>query len=120
MASTRNKNMPNDYCLEQSSYNDCFNYKFYKHSQYGTSVNPAIPSLGYMPSHIPRDVLSHNPVEIESALLGINSSNLVNPQKPTQPYLKHLPHKDFFKRIPIIMPTPLVIEDNQRPLSIPN
>ena len=116
MASTRNKNMPNDYCLEQNSYNDSFNYKFYKHSQYGSCVNPCIPSLGYTPSHMSRDVFSHNPVEIESALLGINSTNLVEPQKPVQPYLKNIKQKDFFKRLPVIMPKPLVIEDNQRPL----
>tara|TARA_Y100000817_G_C16690268_1_gene470118 strand:+ start:327 stop:689 length:363 start_codon:yes stop_codon:yes gene_type:complete len=120
MASTRNKNMPNDYYLEQNAYNNIHNYKFYKHSQYGTCLNPAIPCVGYTPSHIPRDVLSHNPIEIESALFGINASNLVNPQKPVQPYLKHIPQKDFFERVPIIMPQPLVIEDDQRPLPTPN
>ena len=120
MTSTRNINSSSDYCLQQASFRGMVRYMFYEHSQYGTCLDPAIPCVGYTPSHLPRDVLSHNPIEIESALFGINSSNLVSPQKPVQPYLKKLPSKQFFQRAPLIMPSPLIMENNQRPFPVPN
>lgn len=119
MASTRSINTPGNYCLQQRQFTDSKNYDLYKNSQYGSAYSPAIPCIGYMPSHMPRDTLSRNPVEIESALFGINSTNLVNPQAPVQPELKTVPMRQFFERMPLIMPKPLVIENNQRPLPIP-
>ena len=119
MASTRNNNTPGNYCLQQRGYALSERYDLYKNSQYGSAYTPAIPCVGYMPSHMPRDTLSRNPVEIESALLGINSTNLVNPQAPVQPELKTVPMRQFFERMPLIMPKPLVIENKQRPLPIP-
>lgn len=119
MASTRNINTPSDYCLQQRSYRDACNYDLYKYSQYGHTPNPAFPCVGYTPSHMPRDTLSNNPVEIESALFGINSTNLVKPQPPAKPQLKKIPMKQFFQRTPMIMPNPLVMEHNQRPFPVP-
>ena len=68
---------------------------------------------------MPRDTLSNNSVEIESALFGINSTNLVEPQPDINPKLKTIPMKQFFQRTPLIMPKPLVIENNQRPFPVP-
>lgn len=119
MASTRNINMPSDYCLQQRSYREACNYDLYKYSQYGHTPHPSFPCVGYTPSHMPRDTLSNNPVEIESALFGINSTNLVVPQPPVKPELKTIPMKQFFQRTPMIMPNPLVMEHNQRPFPIP-
>ena len=119
MASTRSINTPGNYCLQQRQFADSKNYELYKNSQYGSAYSPAIPCIGYTPSHMARDTLSRNPIEIESALFGINSTNLVNPQAPVQPELKTVPMRQFFERMPLIMPQPLVIENNQRPLPIP-
>ena len=119
MASTRNINTKSDYCLQQRSYQSARNYTDYKYSQYGAAYEPAIPCVGYMPSHMPRNTLSSNSVEIESALFGINSTNLVNPQPPVKPNLNTIPMKQFFQRTPLIMPKPLVIENNQRPFPVP-
>lgn len=120
MTSTRNNNTKSDYCLQQRSYQSARLYMDYKHSTYGHAYDPAIPCVGYMPSHMPRNTLSHNPVEIESSLFGINSNNLVNPQPPPRPELKTVPMKAFFQRTPLIMPKPLVMENNQRPFPVPN
>ena len=38
MASTRNKNTRNDYCLQQGSYASSRNYIDYKYSQVGKSI----------------------------------------------------------------------------------
>jgi len=119
MASTRNNNTKSDYCLQQRSYQSGRDYTEYKYSQYGHAYAPAIPCVGYMPSHMPRDTLSTNPIEIESVLFGINSTNLVTPQQPANPKLKTVPMKQFFQRTPLIMPKPLVIENSQRPFPIP-
>ena len=86
----------------------------------GVPVNPAIPTLGYIPSHMNSNVFSNNPVEIESALFGINANNLVNPQKPVNPELKSIQFKPFFETLPLIMPDPLVLNPDQRPFPIPN
>ena len=119
MASTRNNNCPGNYCLQQRSYHESSNYNSYQYSQYGNAYDPAIPCFGIIPSHMPRDTLSSNPVEIESALFGINSTNLVHPQPPVVPQLKTIQGKTFFERIPMIMPKPLVLERGQRPFPVP-
>ena len=119
MASTRNNNTPGNYCIQQRGYSLALKYDLYQNSQYGDAYKPAIPCLGYTPSHMPWNTLSNNPVEIESTLFGINSTNLVTPQPPVKPQLKTVPTKSFFQRIPLIMPKPLVIEARQRPFPVP-
>ena len=76
MASTRNKNTPDDYCLQQRSYGSSLQHNMYEHSYAGKPYETAIPCLGITPSYMSRDTLSNNAVDIESALKGINSVNL--------------------------------------------
>ncbi len=119
MASTRNNNTPNDYCLQQQSYKESRNYIDYQYASNGRAYKNAIPCMGVTPSHMPREAFSNNSVDIEGALFGINSTNLVNPQKPVNPNLKQLPEVSYFDRMQTIMPEPLVVEKNQRPFPIP-
>ena len=118
MASTRNKNMPNDYKLEQCQNTLANNYELYKHSQYGKAYTNALPCLGFNPSHMPRQTFASNAIDIESALFGINATNLVKPQAPVKPEIKTLPLIKYFDVLPLIMPAPLVIENKQRPYPI--
>ena len=118
MSSTRNRNTRSDYCLEQRQNKLVNNYNLYDHSQYGAAYKPTIPCLGITPSHMSRDTLSKNSVDIESCLFGINSSNLVNENKPVKPQLKYIPYSKYFERIELIMPKDLVVEKNQRPYPI--
>ena len=115
MSSTRNINTRGDYNLKQNEFMTARFYTGYKHSAQGCAYTPSIPSIGITPGRMPRNTLSHNPIDIESALFGINSTNLVNPQKPVRPQLKKVPTSIFFDRLPVHMPKPLVIENNQRP-----
>jgi len=119
MASTRNINTKGNYCLQQRSYADSRQYNAYTHSQWGSAVHTAIPCLGITPSHMPWNTLSSNPVEIESSLFGINSTNLVDPQPPVQPQLKNVPMVPFFETTPVIMPEKFVVQPGQRPFPIP-
>lgn len=118
MTSTRNRNTRGDYTLEQDKYKLSRNYNNYLHASQGCAYQPSIPTIGLMPNHMPRHTLSHNPIDIESSLFGINSTNLVNPQKPIKPELKRIPTSVFFDRLPVHMPKPLVVENNQRPYPI--
>lgn len=119
MASTRNNNTPGNYCLQQKQYSLARDYNNYEHSFTGRAYSTKMPCLGITPSHMPRNTLSSNPVEIETYLFGINSSNLVQPAPPVKPKLNTIPEISFFNRLPIIMPKPLVVENKQRPFPIP-
>ena len=119
MASTRNNNCPGNYCLQQKAYARARDYETFENSQYGRAFDPAIPCIGITPSHMPWNTLSSNPVAIESALFGINSTNLVDPQAPIVPDLKTIKECQFFERMPVIMPEPLVMDAMQRPFPVP-
>jgi len=119
MASTRNNNTPGDYCQQQKSYKQSLGYNQYQYSQVGRAYKNALPCMGITPSHMPREAFSQNSIEIESALFGINSTNLVNPQKPVIPQLKQLPGVSYFERLQTFMPEPLVVEKYQRPFPVP-
>jgi len=117
MTSTRNKNSQLNYNLEKFNTNKLFNEKLYLHSSSGRPISECIPSIGYMPSHISREALSSNSIDIESQLRGIGSTNLETPCEPIIPNIINLEFKDFFdRRQHIIMPYPLVYENNQRPI----
>lgn len=119
MASTRNKNTPGDYCLEQREYKQNSNYTLYVNSQYGAAYNTAIPGNGLNPAQIPSNQMSKNAPDIESFLFGIDSTNLVNPRKVFVPEFKTLRSANIYEKTPILVPEPLVIEKNQRPYPVP-
>jgi len=118
MTSTRNSNTRGDYSLEQDYYGLGRVYNNYLHSAQGCAFKNSIPEIGITPSHMPRNTLSTNPIDIESMLRGTGSTNLVVPQKPIKPALKQIPTSKFFDRLIVHMPKPLVIEKDQRPYPI--
>ena len=115
MASTRNKNTPGNYNLENIQYRSYETYTLYPNSQYGAAYNTKLPGNGLTPGQIPSDKLSYNAADIESFLFGINSTNLVNPAPCFVPELAKLNSENLFKTEPVFIPEPLVIEKNQRP-----
>lgn len=119
MASTRNLNTPGNYNLEQRQYRDMETYTLYPNSQYGAAYSTMLPGNGVNPGQVPWNKLSNNAVQIESFLFGINSTNLVRPQAPLVPELKTLETANFFERIPVFIPEPLVVEKSQRPFPVP-
>ena len=79
MSSTRSKNTSGNYYLEQRDTALLVNYDHYK--LYANPTIEAFPTLGIRPTHMSRDTLAYNGIDIESALFGINSTNLVPPIK---------------------------------------
>jgi hypothetical protein len=122
MASTRNINYSGNYCLEQKQFSDSARYTLYPHSQYGSAYTTMMPGDGACPGQIPWTSLSHNAVQIESFLFGINSTNLVEPKPHTiVPELINHDSVNFFEKSKRIMiPQPLVLEKSQRPFPTPN
>jgi len=116
MTSTRNKNTQLNYNLEKSNTEKLLRENLYLHSSSGRPISECIPSLGYMPSHLSREALASNSINIESQLRGIGSTNLETPCEVIVPSITNLEFKDFFDRQQhIIMPYPMVYENNQRP-----
>ena len=112
MASTRNKNTSSDYRLEQYNNDVRANYIM----SYGGENDIQMAGNGLIQGRIFANKLSHNSVDIESFLRGINSTNLVNPAPLFEPQLRSpLPTRNMFQNQPIVMPEPLIIEKNQRP-----
>jgi hypothetical protein len=119
MASTRNKNTPGNYCLDQRQNVGIETWQLYKNGANGTAYDTKLAGNGLNPGQMPGNTLSHNPADIESFLFGINSTNLVQPAPPLTPELKCLSEANVFKRNPIIMPVPQAIPKFQRPFPAP-
>jgi hypothetical protein len=120
MASTRNRNTPGNYCLEQREYQQSNTYTLYPNSQYGAAYNTRLPGNGLLPAQIPWNKLSYNAADTESFLFGINSTNLVNPAPCFVPEIASLNSANIYEKGPVYIPEHLVIEKNQRPFPVPN
>jgi hypothetical protein len=120
MASTRNINTPGNYNLEQREFKQSETYTLYPNSQYGAAYNTRLPGNGLLPAQIPWNKMSYNAPDIESFLLGINSTNLVNPAPCFVPELAKLDSTNIYEKGAVFIPEPLVIEKNQRPFPVPN
>jgi hypothetical protein len=116
MASTRNINTRCNYNLEQRINNNIFDYQQYQNCSSGKAYDEAIPCFGIYPSKLSMDTLSNNPIDIETQLRGIGSSNLVFEQPVIKPDLKTIRSIKFYDRLALQLPEPLIIETNQRPL----
>lgn len=122
MASTRNKNLTNNYCYEKRYLQHQSDFNLYTHSSGGRPYHqPMIPSGGMVPpSKMSRDDWTNNSIDIETALRGIGANNLVNPAKSSvyyKPNYKTPPQLlAFFERTPVIIPEPLICPLNQRAL----
>lgn len=119
MASTRNKNTPGNYCLEEVANAQSRQYTIYKNSACGEAYNTKLPGNGLNPAQIPWNQFSYNAVDIESFLFGTNSTNLVKPAPCLTPELKTLQSANVYEKEPVFIPEPLVIEKNQRPFPTP-
>lgn len=118
MASTRNKNTPGNYCLDQRQNVGSESWQLYANGANGTAYDTKLCGNGLNPGQLPWTTLSHNPADIESFLFGINSTNLVNPAPALTPEFKYLQTANVFKSKAVIMPVPQAIPKNQRPFPV--
>jgi hypothetical protein len=114
MTSTRNKNTPENYALEQLSYNksDIWQTEYYRCMPSQTYF----PGDGLLSGKMYVKQLSDNYCDIESMLRGIGSVNLVSPQAPIEPQIKEIQSLNICTKVPLLIPANLVVQPNQRPL----
>lgn len=120
MSSTRNINDILNYTAEIKRNDEVNGYKFNINSQYGRSKNFLgrfkLPESTQPTRQLNPDHLSYNPIDIESELRGINSTNLVNGSFSVKPDLKKIDNYKFYSRVPLILPSQITNDQNQRPL----
>jgi hypothetical protein len=114
MSSTRNRNTPGDYKLESAFSQSYVNYNTY--GSYGVPSASYFPGDGLVQGRVASENLSGNACDIESFLRGIGSTNLVNPQPDVRPEIYSLKSLSIFDKTPLIIPSELVVDSNQRPL----
>jgi hypothetical protein len=122
MASTRNRNAPQNYCLEVREDKQALERQLYRNGANGLAVDTKLAGFGLVQGRMPWSTMSRNPVDVESALFGIGSTNLVTPQAPVtveQKCLRYsnLPGLEESRRV--IMPQPFADNRFARPFAIP-
>ena len=120
MASTRFNNSKGEYCLEQRSYRKITDLNTNRSNLLSSK---SLPDLGINHGKFGIDYnnnfLVNNPADVESALFGVGSTNLVNPKGPTYADTNTIQHVQFFDPHSCsekIIPNPLIIEGGQRPV----
>ena len=117
MSSTRNKNTPGNYKLEQRSLDQHADY--ITHIQSVKAAQTHFPGSGLLTGlHAPSE-LSRNSCDIESFLYGIGTTNLVETYQRPVAEIRKLQSLDMIDRIPMIIPEPLAVTQNQRPRPLP-
>ena len=118
MTDTSLKNSRGIYCQEQRGVKEQFRNNIWKYKCISTDtrfpcfgVNMPMMTGGYN-----NGILSKNASDIESALFGIGSTNLVRAKAPVVAKLNKLPNKKFFNKPKSFIPEPLVVEKFQRPI----
>jgi len=114
MASTRNINTPGNYEAEQAAIKQDADYKVYE--SYGKPKEVCLPGNWLLSGKMAPQVLSHNPIDIESSLFGINSTNLVDPQPPVKPEIKILPSLNVANKKQVIVMEPTPANVTHKPL----
>jgi hypothetical protein len=114
MASTRTKNTIGNYDLEQWSNQSSVGYN--TSIVYGAAPQTMLPGDGLLAGNVSRTQLAHNSCDVESSLFGIGSTNLVQARHEIVPEIAQLKSLNVIDRLPIMVPSPLIVESNQRPL----
>ena len=116
MASTRNKNDRGNYKAEERERQNCRNYLNYENQPNGMAATNHYAGDGLLMGQMGPSVLSYNYADIDSYLKGIGSTNLVSPLPKIEPQFKSLDSLSVIQKTPLIMPAPMRIDKNQRPL----
>ena len=118
MASQSLKNDFEMYCQEQTRFQRLILTKLDKDSH--IRKERCIPDLGInmqgLPGGYNNHLLSNNTADIESNLFGIGATNLAKPKSYRfNPSINNRNNCKFFDRPAFVMPSNLVVDNNQRP-----
>ena len=114
MASTRNKNTRNNYAIELNQSIHTQDYLLADgYAQPAATMFPGNGLAGG--AQIPRTQMANNPIEIESFLFGIGSTDLTKDVPTLTPETICLPTKDLYKSPAVVVPLPFAANGAQRP-----
>ena len=116
MASTRNKNDKGNYISEQRSLDNNRAYLGFANQGHGKEYKKHFAGDGLLMGQMGPSALSYNYIDIDSYLKGTGSTNLVASLAPVEPRFKEMESLAIIDRLPVILPTPLRVDSNQRPL----
>jgi hypothetical protein len=126
MASTRNKNSTCNYKQEMHQYRENQQYTLYEHSSHGIAFETRWAGMGLNPGQIPSSQLASNPVDIESFLFGVGSTNLIENCAKSgcvtaslNPELKSLYQFNLYDDKKPILPNPMIHPLHERPFPVP-
>jgi hypothetical protein len=112
MASTRNKNTIGNYEAEQRSIEE--QWQNISYTQFNIPLQTYHAGDGLLVGKVGPMQLADNYTDIESDLRGIGSTNLVTPKYRTVPEMKSVKSLSIIDRLPVFLPTELVVQPNQR------
>lgn len=120
MASTRNKNTTANYTLEQQENIGATDWLLYANGSNGTAVDQRICGYGFGVGRLNLNAQSHNAIDTESFLFGINSTNLTAEYSSAfpsfTPQFKNLNEANLVEKPKtIIIPAPLNDASQERP-----
>lgn len=116
MASTRNKNTPGNYAAEKKALEKKHQELMYIHASQGQAMQTNLPGNGLLQGRVAGRDLARNDCDIESRLFGIGSTNLENPQGDFTAEMNQLNSLNVMSKTPMVMPRPLGIQMDQRPM----
>ena len=114
MASSRNNNTIGNYKTEMIQQDKTRMHVYYT----GSVINQTTcyPGDGLLGCRNPNLALANDFIDIETDLLGIGSTNLVNPKKSQQHTFHPFKVLDIQQRCKTFMPEPLIVNKYNRPL----
>jgi hypothetical protein len=119
MASTRSRNTPGNYDLEQRINTEQNDYmSFQKSPFYGTVPTTYFPGQGLIGMKAAGLNLASNSADIESQLFGLGSTNLVAPRSPVAPDVYQLNSLNVAYKAPVIIPDEFKPTPNQRAMPL--
>ena len=115
MTDTRKKSNRGDYDLEQEYNFGRLDYNINPKNHYGTPVQTYFCGNGLIGQRVSRIDLANNSCDIETMLRGTGSCNMVQPQAPIVPDIRHIRSLDLFATRANPLPEPLVVRRGERP-----
>ena len=109
--STRIKNSPNDYRIQNINKKKADKYVNFRQKLH--HVNTKFPEFGINMGAMPPDVLSRNYADVDSFLKGTYFNNLENPRENINVKLRNLDSVAFFERPEVFLPDAIEIDKNR-------
>lgn len=116
MALDNNKNTPGNYQMFVRSNEEIVNNSFYNHNPWANPAQILFPGNGLLAGRMHTDVLCKNDTDVESFLRGIRANDLVNGPFSVKAELQTPKSLDIFQKEPVIMPQPMIVSRENRPM----